>query len=209
MYTPAQELALLTALVRAGHRPDLAIFMEGVNWGSRKDAPYFTDKLKETFLNSQFESPEQTSVFNRFNWVPMVRLANAVKCSLVQWINAGKPKPEKIETDPPGDYVEIIAQRFDVTRRLIEQTCRSMNIHSLFFLQPDSLYAYNKNLFQRSPLPDDHLRRIEFRKRFYGQLKPSGYIDLTGLFAEWGTDRKAIIDNVHYSPLFNMKSLVK
>ncbi len=203
MYTPAQELALLTTLIKAGHRPDLAIFMDGANWGSKKDAPYFTDKLKNTFLNSQFESYDRMSVLNRLNWIPMVRLANALKYAFIKRMSASQPKTETVETDPPGDYVEIIAQRFEITHRLMEQTCRSVNIQSLFFLQPDSLYTYNKNLFRRSPLPDDHLRRIEFRKRFYGQLKPAGYMDLTGLFAEWGADRKAIIDNVHYSPLFN------
>jgi hypothetical protein len=31
----------------------------------------------------------------------------------------------------------------------------------------------------------------------------AGFVDLTGLFESWGASRKAIVDDVHYSPLFN------
>ena len=74
---------------------------------------------------------------------------------------------------------------------------------ALFFLQPDAVYNYPEDLY-RLQLPDSFLKSRTLRQHFYDQMKArDGFIDFTGLFAMWGRNRKAIVDDVHYSPSFN------
>jgi hypothetical protein len=54
-YYPSQETALLLDLLKAGHRPQLAIFFDGVNTsGSSEDVPEFYPQFKEQFHNVQY-----------------------------------------------------------------------------------------------------------------------------------------------------------
>lgn len=48
-YTPSQEVAVLIDLLRSGHRPSLAIFLDGLNWGDCEDVPGLTDQAKNYF----------------------------------------------------------------------------------------------------------------------------------------------------------------
>ena len=53
-FNPSQEVVLLWNLVRSGHRPDVVIFMDGVNLGSAEDVPHFTDQAAAGFRLIQF-----------------------------------------------------------------------------------------------------------------------------------------------------------
>ncbi len=74
----------------------------------------------------------------------------------------------------------------------------------LFFIQPDATYNYPKELY-RSELPKEFLRRsTEERPRFYERMRARREVIYLGdLFEAWGPDRKAIVDDLHYSPGFN------
>ena len=66
-----------------------------------------------------------------------------------------------------------------------------------------SSYHYSTVLFRR-PLPDTFTEDQKVMEKVYERLKPeAGRIDLSDLFFRWGRDRKAIVDDVHYSPGFN------
>ncbi|HRZ39842.1 MAG TPA: SGNH/GDSL hydrolase family protein, partial [Candidatus Omnitrophota bacterium] len=202
-YTPSQELALLTALIRSGHRPDLVIFMDGVNWGTGADEPYFTVQLIEKFFSLQFDSYDTIPVMKRLNWVPMIRLANGIKKKILKGHPASAPRSSRgEEEDSKQDYVEVSAKRFEMNQRMSRRVCDEFGVKSLFFLQPDAMYNYSKDLYRRD-LPEIFLRRRDFRNRFHKDFKPAGYLDITHLFNVWGPQRKAIVDNVHYSPPFN------
>jgi hypothetical protein len=76
-------------------------------------------------------------------------------------------------------------------------------VPALFFLQPNSVYNYNTHLFRNQSSLQKLLDKREFVTGIYEQLKAdNGYINLSDLFAEWG-DRKAIVDDCHYSPSFH------
>jgi hypothetical protein len=77
------------------------------------------------------------------------------------------------------------------------------DVPTVFFLQPHAGYNYDTHLFRDQAL----IKRIVESKPsvtgIYEQLKADKeYIDLSGLFVDW-EDRKAIVDNIHYSPGFN------
>jgi hypothetical protein len=48
-YFPSQETALCIDVFKSGQRPDLAIFMDGLNWGPGEDSPVYTAQLQHAF----------------------------------------------------------------------------------------------------------------------------------------------------------------
>jgi hypothetical protein len=79
------------------------------------------------------------------------------------------------------------------------------NVKVLFFLQPDASYNYPIELYRNSTLAKKSFEpRHAYRETFYSKSRNiEGVIDLTNLFESWGHGRKAIVDDVHYSPKFN------
>ena len=96
-YNASQEMVLLIDLLKAGHRPDLVIFMDGVNWGPEQDVPYFTEKLASEVRNLQSASDRRVSVLNELDWIPMIRLTNSLKQRLVRNGKVDEKKVDKKE----------------------------------------------------------------------------------------------------------------
>jgi hypothetical protein len=79
------------------------------------------------------------------------------------------------------------------------------NVETLFLLQPDARYNYPMELYRDQTLAKEFIQPLHrYNEIFYSECKSiEGVIDLTNLFRLWGDGRKAIIDDVHYSPKFN------
>jgi hypothetical protein len=100
------------------------------------------------------------------------------------------------------DYVDRVLSRFVLSRELIRRTAALYDVDVLFVLQPDAVYNYPEALY-RLRLPDSYRADRLRRQAFYAKAaRWDGVLDLTGLFREWGEGRKAVIDDVHYSPAF-------
>jgi hypothetical protein len=189
-YNPSQEAVLLLDLFKSGHRPDLVVFMDGVNWGPAEDVPQFTRRIAAGFRSMQ--SPPRPSVLDAFGWLPMVRLARRLGA-------APAPEPASAERRDTAQVVE----RFLSSWRVADALCRLYGSECRFFLQPDPVFNYSAALYRRA-LPASFLEERAQRADFYARLAGQTIaVDLTGLFAEWGADRQAIVDDVHYSPAFN------
>jgi hypothetical protein len=181
-YYPTQEMTLFLDLLRAGEHPRLAIFFDGVNWGlkGKREELHFTKKMEERFVYRQFNP--------RFLNLPMAQMANRLS--------------EKWAFESKYDYdLEIIAQRFKEARTLAQQIGKLYGVKTIFVLQPDAFRDYPISLYRRK-LPDLFYKMRKQRQGFYETIRDSGYVDLSGLFREWG-NRKAIVDDCHYSPNFN------
>lgn len=189
-YNPSQEAVLLLDLVKSGHRPDLVVFMDGVNWGPAEDVPQFTKRMAAGFRSMQ--SPPPPSALDAFGWLPMVRLARRLGA-------APAPQPASAERRDTAQVVE----RFLSSWRVADAVCQLYASDCRFFLQPDPVFNYPAGLYRR-PLPESFTQERAQRADFYARLAGQALAtDLTGLFAEWGAGRQAIVDDVHYSPDFN------
>lgn len=190
-YTPSQEAVLLLDLLKSGHRPHLVVFMDGVNWGPAEDVPHFTRRLETGFREMQLGRPR--SGLEGLGWIPMVRLARRLS----------RPEAGPLPPTMGPRRVEEMAERFVASWKVAAALCDLYGVDRQFFLQPDPILNYRAALYRR-PLPasflDERAQRADFHRRLSGQTLA---VDLTGLFAEWGEDRKAIVDDVHYSPAFN------
>jgi hypothetical protein len=196
-YEPSQEVALLLHLIRRGAKPAIVIFMDGVNWGTPMDQPYLTSQFVQRFEAAQFG--ERATILDLVDGWPMMRLARGLSRHLTSKEDA---KTERARGSFDEDGIEV-AERFIKNHEISSAVTAAFDIPSLFFLQPDANYNYNPELYRPS-LPDsvDELRPR--KAQFYEYLRSTGkYVDLTSLFQSWGNNRKAIVDDVHYSPAFN------
>lgn len=99
-YYPSQETALMTDLLKSGHRPNLILFMDGINWGTfpyiGEDVPQLTGsgQLAKAVDRLQFESdPPLVNIEKMARRIPMVRLAKAVHSVLFP--PPREPQPRK------------------------------------------------------------------------------------------------------------------
>ncbi|MCA9421684.1 MAG: hypothetical protein KC592_11730 [Nitrospira sp.] len=203
-YFPSQETALLIDLFRSGHRPNLVIFMDGVNWGEKQDIPQYSKKIERAIHDLQVAPNLIESLKllkNNLQWMPMLRLAGLMKHRFFK-VTSQPGIDDKWDGDQ-SDFAKNVVVRFRENRKIAAQISALYGAKVLFFLQPDATYNYPINLYRLS-LPDSFLKSRRWRQQFYNQIKKSpGALDFTGLFDLWGKNRKAIVDDVHYSPGFN------
>jgi len=192
-YNPSQEVVLFMDLLRSGQRPDMAIFVDGVNLGPAQDVPQFTAQAARGFSGLQFGG--SSTLLDRLGWIPMVRVAARLSESATPAIVPAKAGESR-------DPVQL-AERFRSSWAIARELCRLYDVSCLFVLQPDPVLNYEMRLYRR-PVSAGFVAERAERRSFYESLgSPEGVIDLRGLFQAWGPNRKAIIDDVHYSPGFN------
>jgi len=193
-FNPSQETVLLQDLLKSGHRPSLVVFMDGLNPPRAIDVPKFTKAVAESYRQLQFPP----SYSEQFAWIPIIRLTNFLGRGLV-----GKATADTAPTMDTKTLVENAVNGFRQDRDISRAIATLYDVPALFFLQPNSVYNYDTHLFRNQSslqgLRDDRA----FMTGLYERLKSDKeYIDLSDLFAKWG-DRKAVVDDCHYSPGFN------
>jgi lysophospholipase L1-like esterase len=196
-YDTSQETVLLIDLLKSGLRPHLVIFMDGINWGPEQDVPHFTSKFATEFR--ELQSPTLTYL----SWIPMARLVSTLSNRLFSKAQINASNMQSPEHTDENQYVQYAVNRFVQNRMIARRICEQYAVKVLFFLQPDPIHNYSLPLYRIS-LGDWFLQDRHAHQQFYTRLKHTeGVIDLSNLFEVWGPNRKAIVDDVHYSPGFN------
>jgi lysophospholipase L1-like esterase len=191
-YYSTQEVLLLEQLLRRGQRPNLVIFLDGGNEGqSCSDAPFFTEKLRDAMHSLQFAVPN-------IGWLPIVRLANALNQRLF-----APTRPNSCENESE-EGIEGAVQ-YEQNTKIARVVSELYNVKALFFLGPDAPYNYPTELYRDKTRAKNLIQPFyQYKEMFYSKARNiDGVVDLTSLFDLWGRARKAIIDDVHYSPKFN------
>lgn len=207
-YYPSQETMLLVDLLRMGHRPNLVLFMDGVNPGSLQDLPPFYERFERKFKDIQFFKPDaqhnSTMVLaERFKWIPLVRFTLALQKRVSNLGHFKGHVTESLEKNGKYPETEHIVNIFKQNQLLAKPLSEIYGIHTLFFTQPNAVYNYPSELY-RLVLPDTFLAHRGQVQPFYNQMRQEkDRIYLGDLFGAWGERRKAIVDDVHYSPGFN------
>jgi hypothetical protein len=206
-YDTSQELALTIDLLKEGHRPNLVLFMDGVNWGPEEDMPILTPQAEQGF--AELQQGEKTALGNEQRsflkkWLPIFRLLSSVRSHWDKSAARGEETSTVIQPVREKHVYEML-ERFKQNRSIIKQVCRLYGAEAKFFIQPDAVYNYPVELYRR-PVPASFLSSREERKLFYAQLRNDPEILYLGqLFEEFGVKkgRKAIVDDVHYNPEFS------
>ena len=141
-----------------------------------------------------------SSLLERFKWIPLVRFADSVAARLPGNRSVTVAQRER-RTD--SQKVQHRVNMFRQNRSLAQAICSLYAVEPLFVLQPHAVYNYPVTLYRR-PVPDEFFAWRINATALYEQMRGDpDIVDLGRLFESWGLDRKAIIDEVHYSPGFH------
>ncbi len=186
-FYPTQEMHLFQQVLRSGARPELAIFLDGVNLGRADDTPNLTPEYH------RFVNEAQLGRGSAMRWLPVMRAVTYITRAPT---SQNAPKPTNRTT------AEHAVNRFVHFQDNVRSIAQLYNVESLFILQPDGHYNYPYHLTGPGKPLGPRENRI-LKEQFYADLtqKP-GFVDMTDLFEKWG-DRKALMDVAHYSPNFS------
>jgi hypothetical protein len=190
-YYSSQERVLFEKLLVGGFKPDLAVFIDGLN-------ETITERDEPTRPPIGIDGVATGS--EGLNRVPMARLIN-------RWLGSGAAKRLTRRTQPDsvlsGDPDRAICLRYLKNRELLRSAAEQAEVRVLFAWQPIPYYHPNPsaNPFT-SYQPDNRVAQIY--EWMAGELSE----DLAGSDTFWAADlqagRKEIlyVDEVHYSEVF-------
>lgn len=202
-YYPSQETVLLMDLLKSGQRPQVAIFLDGVNTGETQDLPEFYDRIKAQFHNLQFAGEVEEAhrpVLDTLRWIPFVRLARSLSSHLQEHHSLTVAERESLAD---AQVVNYQVNMFRQNRALAKAIAELYSVTPLFALQPHAVFNYPPALYRRS-LPEDFFEWRSIAEGTYTRMRHDPDILYLGeLFETWGHHRKAVVDELHYSPAFH------
>ena len=196
-FVPTQETAQFIYLMKQGYRPDLVIFMDGVNIGPHYDASDFTD-----IIASKFNIRDPGFSLGDFAVIKLLKGTYKNELDLFQTENV-----DFIPLETTSEYNDMIRNRFVENAKIRKQIAALYGVKILQFIQPNGNMNYpisfcnnfGKEYFKNVG-PQNVSKNLYdiFEKVLAANV---GYIDLASLFETF--NKPSIIDIVHYTPEFN------
>ncbi len=206
-YFSTQERILFEQLILSGRRPDLAIFLDGLN--------DFHNPAAELPYNSEAEPPSPLPE-TWGNWLregvrimPMTKLAVSVR-EKFQSVAHSKPAvatstafevAKKPKYDDPGMLQKGI-DRYLLNKQLIEAEARELKIGTLFVWQPVPLYEYD---LKYDPFATPDMGDFNYSEYGYPMMRdmverthPDNFLWCADLQKD--SHELLYVDLVHYSP---------
>jgi lysophospholipase L1-like esterase len=160
-YFSSQERALFERLLIAGHRPDAAVFVDGLNeFGYPEDEPKFSARLRYLMAESDAQLGRRA-----LTSLPLARLAKA-------WLErAARARPAA--RGSPGEEAGRIVSRWLRNREIVGAVAAARGVASLFVWQPVPVFGYD---LSAHPLWDGEGDMLEDQARIV-----AGYAAIDGL----------------------------
>ncbi|SEH30391.1 SGNH/GDSL hydrolase family protein [Magnetospirillum fulvum] len=200
-YYSTQERIALDRLLTAGIKPDVAVFVDGINdfyYCTIPDVSAWTERLAQ-LAQVRARVPILIELSRRSNLVHLARHLGGDKAVIVrEWGSFCTGE---------GDVAKV-AHRLDTNRRIIDATAERIGFKALFVQQPVPTYAYD-NRKRPFPVQEEmlgyHMNSargypLMAQQRSQGQLWERGLLWLAELEPAEGN---AYIDPIHYSPRLN------
>ena len=197
-YFSTQERILFETLLAGGMRPDVAVFIDGLNEFSHPEGmPYFARQFRE-FVNNP------GSVSRVLARLPVVRVFGSLailarRGALHEREVTEELLDDEIYIDPA--LVERVSDRYLKNKRLIEAVASSFGVETLFVWQPIPTYNYSieNHLFRRDIPP----RQLYARAGYRSMRERVANKGLSGNFLwsadlQLGRQKPLYVDAVHY-----------
>jgi hypothetical protein len=201
-YYSTQERILFEKMVAAGFRPDVAVFIDGLN-----DSHHYDDRPSSAErIESALEGRTAVACPNILVKLPMVRATQAVSMRLGVWRNELARGGEESARDRDACGSEAVLQnvvdRYVENKRIIETVAAAYGFRTLFVWQPVAVYKYDQRYNPFSA--DAHPRRAcvegayQLMAEFAGR-HPLGNDFLWGADIQEKLDEPLYVDSLHYS----------
>lgn len=190
-YYSTQERVLFFQLIAAGHRPDLVIFIDGLNdFFFHTDEPAYTPRLRE-FVAGEHESPW------RISQLPLSRVFTAAR----KWIRNFRSVPP-VNDFNDLDIIDRVVGRYFSNMDMINAVAQAHGINTAFVWQPAPTFGPGGD---QSRFNGFDYGRHEYSRFGYARMEKIVSANDPGPGFLWcadlaGTPEEAsYVDLVHYS----------
>jgi hypothetical protein len=200
-YYSTQERILFEQLLSAGHVPDMAIFIDGLNdFFYSTDTPLFTTRFQQ-FVR---EGNSTRAYFSEFGVTRVLgRFATRF---------AGRPRKKEADDDESryDDPVLIgkVIKRYITNKKLIESAAFSHGVEAVFVWQPVPTYGYDEShhLFVGSGYGRHTYSRYGYKSmREYITKKPLGANFLWSADIQQDLAEPLYVDKAHFTAVFSKR----
>ncbi|CAA7621900.1 SGNH/GDSL hydrolase family protein [Magnetospirillum sp. UT-4] len=198
-YFSTQERIAFERLLTAGMKPDVAVFVDGLNdfhFCSIPDESSWNERLVQ-LTSARKRQPLFLELANRSNVVQLARTLGGDDTV----INRSWTK----KCDSDEDVARII-HRLDTNRRIIDGMADQLGFEAILVQQPVPTYHYD-NTKRPITATDEMIGHGNARRGYplMAKMRDDGTITTRNLLwlAELEPEQNAYVDMVHYSPAFN------
>jgi lysophospholipase L1-like esterase len=198
-YYSAQERILLERLLGKGLKPDIAIFLDGLNdlsLPNDNETPGFQE-----WVDTAFASSRRMTVSYLLWITPMARVARDVRVRLM-----GQTDSTVFATQ---EEISLMIERYRRSKVLAEAACHAFGISSVFVWQPVPCYEYSTAL---DPFFHEQTRRdYQNHSAGYARMDQTAKTGALGRNFLWCADlqreeRECLyVDDSHYTAKFSRK----
>ncbi len=147
-YYSSQELILFERLLLKQYRPDMAIFIDGLNdFGvGYEDKPGNTDELHRYIDSVNRDTAPSVALSSLVEQIPLVRFAEYLKTfgkKPIYRAPKAQTKGEEENTYGNQDVLTGVITRYFENKKMIESLAASYAITSVFVIQPVPFYEYD------------------------------------------------------------------
>jgi hypothetical protein len=197
-FVPTQETNQFIYLLKLGYRPNLFIFLDGVNIGPPYDGSDFTDLIAQRF--------EANNTSKGVSQWPLLQLITGSYRQDIDFFQSDGIAFTPLEKTT--EYNEMIINRFVENAKIRKALAELYEIEIIQILQPNGKMNYPMEYandfvstyygYDGAQLNSENLTAI-----YDGVLRAdSSYLDWRSMFSEYGD--APLIDLVHYTPEFNL-----
>lgn len=196
-----QEMMLLMSLVKQGNKPDMAIFIDGLNdFIYREDASVYSPVFRETLEADATKLRLRQLV----ELMPMMGFYSRVKTYFKNTSTSVPNKMQKLDKE----VIPQLINRYLTNLRLIEAISGGYDITPVFVIQPVPSYHNNDETY---PFRNEIGQDLEIHNYAYSQLEEK--IKGSGKAKDivWCADiqkqftQLLYVDRVHYTPFMSEK----
>lgn len=201
-YQSTQERILFQGLLARGYRPDLAVFLDGLNEFAFPHVPMGTDQLRRMIDDEPVR---------RFAWLSSALLARLPVLTLSQNVGARLSPGDDPQGPTPSakdpavrEILDSIVNRYLSNVRQVDAVARAFGVEAAFIWQPIPFYKYDQ-AYHPYESNDNLLAEIGY-ERFRDTLPPDlvdGFIWCADI--QEGARKRLYVDAVHYTAEMNEK----
>ncbi|MCB0419073.1 MAG: SGNH/GDSL hydrolase family protein [Bdellovibrionales bacterium] len=196
-----QEMVLFERLLHAGYKPDVVVFLDGVNVlhaDSPYEIPYWNDKMTELWDQAQISTTSLPGM------LPLFRVLNYFKRRhLNKWVrNFQVDRHPSSHTYALPDWVKRVQESYLNTLKQIDAISSTKKIQAFYFWQPNRAFDCQSGKYSQ-PLPSHYTHKIVPLYTAMRNVERPRFRFLGDLCRTFGFDKRVIVDDVHYSPAFN------